>query len=64
MTEEQRFMIQGLEAFFKHIEYSFRNDKETLKKLLSIYDQTYYDITFNEFQLQNNNHFNIFNILL
>lgn len=62
MTEEQRFMIQGLEAFIKHIEYSFRNDKETLKKLRSIYDQAYYDIAFDEFHPQDNNHFNIFNI--
>lgn len=48
MTEKQRIMIQGMDVFMKRLEFSFRNDKDTLKRLKDIYDQAYYDIAFDE----------------
>lgn len=48
MTEKQRIMIQGMNVFMKRLEFSFRNDKDTLKRLKDIYDQAYYDIAFDE----------------
>ena len=33
MTEKQRIMIQGMDVFMKRLEFSFRNDKDTLKIL-------------------------------
>ena len=62
MTEEQRSMIYGIDTFMKRLEFSFRNEKDILKRLKGICDQTYYDIAFDEFHPQDNNHFNIFNI--
>lgn len=62
MTEEQRSMIYGMDAFMKRLEFSFRNDKETLKKLRAICEQAYYDIVFNESSSPEDKQFNIFNI--
>ena len=58
MTEEQRSMVYGIDTFMKRLEFSFRNEKDILKRLKGICDQACYDIAFNEY----NNHFNIFNI--
>ena len=62
MTEEQRSMVYGIDTFMKRLEFSFRNEKDILKRLKDICDQAYYDIAFDEFHPQDNNHFNIFNI--
>ena len=62
MTEKQRIMIQGMDVFMKRLEFSFRNDKDTLKILKDIYDQAYYDIAFDESRPPEEKQFNIFNI--
>lgn len=62
MTEEQRAMFKGLNTFMNRIEYSFRKEKETLKKLRSICDQAYYDIVFDEIHNYDESNFNVFNI--
>lgn len=62
MTEEQRSMIYGMDAFMKRLEFSFRNDKEILKKLRAICEQAYYDIAFDESSSPEDKQFNIFNI--
>lgn len=62
MTEQQRIMIQGMDVFMKRLEFSFRNDKDTLKILKDIYDQAYYDIAFDESRPPEEKQFNIFNI--
>ena len=48
MTEEQRYMMEGVDAFMQRLEYSFEKDKKTLEKLRQICEQTYYDIAFYE----------------
>ena len=47
-----------VDTFIKRLEFSFRNEKDILKRLKGICDQAYYDIAFNEY----NNHFNIFKL--
>ena len=62
MTEEQRYMMEGVDAFMLRLEYSFEKDKKTLEKLRQICEQTYYDIAFYEVDDYDENLFNVFNI--
>lgn len=62
MTEEQRYMMEGVDAFMQRLEYSFEKDKKTLEKLRQICEQTYYDIAFYEVDDYDENLFNVFNI--
>lgn len=62
MTEEQRYMMEGVDAFMQRLEYSFEKDKKTLERLRQICEQTYYDIAFFEVDNYDENLFNVFNI--